>query len=431
MGAAHDETVFRRSLPRWIDPAVVFATLYADERNAFWLDAGVHAANGMSHMGASDRVVTESVLDTIRAEARVVPAAAGTALGWVGWFGYGLGLQLSGVDASVRSRHPDAAALHVTSCVSFDHTARTIELVSLDEHDLDRLQRALEHLVHPEPWLAPRAAAAVWRESDDEYLRSIEACREAIHDGEAYLLCLTTSVSVDVHPDPVAAYLALRGSNSVSTGGFVRVGDVALLSASPETFLRVGADGAVETRPIKGTRPRDADPARDTRLAVELRADEKERAENLMIVDLMRNDLGRVCATGSIEVPELFVVETHSHVHQLVSAVRGRLAPGRTAVDALEVCLPAGSMTGAPKRRAIELLDGLEHRARGLYAGAFGCLGLDGRADLSMIIRSIVLDERGATIGTGGGITALSDPAAELAEMQLKARALLAVLGAD
>jgi anthranilate synthase component 1 len=188
-------------------------------------------------------------------------------------------------------------------------------------------------------------------------------------------------------------------------------------------------DGVVRTRPIKGTRPRATDPAEDARLAAELAADEKERAENLMIVDLMRNDLARVCPPGEVAVTELFAVESHPQVHQLVSTIEGRMRPGHDAVDAIGACFPAGSMTGTPKRRAIELLDELEGADRGVYAGAFGRLGPDGSADLRMTIRTLVLDGTGATIGAGGGITALSDPAAELAEVGLKARALLAAAG--
>jgi para-aminobenzoate synthetase component 1 len=221
----------------------------------------------------------------------------------------------------------------------------------------------------------------------------------------------------------------VRASSPTHHGALIRIGGVSLLSASPERFLDIDPAGAVTTRPIKGTRPRSSEAAVDAELADELRASEKERAENLMIVDLMRNDLTRVCELGSVSVTELLEVESYAHVHQLVSTVRGQLEAGRSPIDAIEACFPAGSMTGAPKRRATELLDGLEQRARGLYAGAFGYVGLDGRVDLAMTIRTIVLDAAGATVGTGGGITALSVPSEELAEAKLKAAALLAALG--
>src|SRR5690606_11029463 len=183
-------------------------------------------------------------------------------------------------------------------------------------------------------------------------------------------------------------------------------------------------------KPIKGTRPRGRTTAQDEALHAELLGSDKERAENLMIVDLMRNDLGRVCEVGSVSVPSLLTVESYAHVHQLVSTVRGRLRDDVTVMDAVASCFPAGSMTGAPKLAAVRILDSLERRPRGIYSGAFGYVSLDGRVDLAMVIRSIVIDADGASIGAGGGITALSIPDEELAEAKLKAAALLAVLGA-
>jgi len=275
------------------------------------------------------------------------------------------------------------------------------------------------------------SGAPVWHDTPERYLASIEACRAAIREGEAYQLCLTTEARVAGAFDPLAVFDAVRAAGATHHGGLVRIGGVALVSASPERFLEVAPDGTVRTSPIKGTRPRHPDPADDARLAAELVASEKERAENLMIVDLMRNDLSRVCETGTVAVTRLLEVESYPHVHQLVSRIEGRLRGGLGAVDAVAACFPAGSMTGAPKLRAIELLDGLEARPRGPYAGAFGYLAADGAADLAMTIRTIVIDASGASVGTGGGITALSVPGEELAEARLKAAALLAALAAS
>jgi anthranilate/para-aminobenzoate synthase component I len=236
---------------------------------------------------------------------------------------------------------------------------------------------------------------------------------------------------MDAAPDPVATYLALRASSPTHHGALLRAGAVSLLSASPEQFLAVSPDGVVSTSPIKGTRPRGATEAGDWVLREELVTSEKERAENLMIVDLMRNDIGRISKVGTVSVTSLMGVESYAQVHQLVSTVRGELAEGLTAIDAIAACFPAGSMTGAPKLSATSILDRLEHRARGIYAGAFGYIGLDGSVDLAMVIRSIIIDPDGATVGTGGGITALSVPIEELAEAKLKAEALLRVLGAN
>ena len=389
-----------------IPPEELFAALAAEHENVFWFDGGPGAVSRVGY-GTPVALDAGAVLPGLRAALRDAPQ------GLVGWLGYDLRNETMGMPAVRAASSPPAAFL--------------------------RVEREWE--LGPRP-IVPRGTSsgapgpiAARRDTDAAYLAKIAACQEAIRRGDAYLLCLTTEYAVDGPVDPLATYLALRASSATGRGGILRTGGVTLLSATPERFLEV-AGGVVRTRPIKGTRPRDPDPDEDARLAAELLADEKERAENLMIVDLMRNDLARVCPPGAVGVTELFAVESHPQVHQLVSTVEGRLAPGRDAVDAIAACFPAGSMTGAPKRRAIELLaglerDGLEGSDRGVYAGAFGRLGPDGSAELNMTIRTIVLDAAGrATIGAGGGITALSDPAAELAEVELKARALLAALRA-
>jgi anthranilate synthase component 1 len=439
------------SVAGWIDPAAAFSALLADEPRAVWLDGnGV----GRSYLGVGTRLATASVAGgtvTVDGKTRVgsilgvVRSAAlvgepggvgGFRGGWVGWLGYELLGQTMGVGVRHPSARPDAAMLWVDRFVAFDHDAGTVTLCALGESwdagladwrdaTLERLAAATVLAVkEPEP------ATATWATTDSEYLGQIAECQRAIHDGEAYQLCLTTEARVDVRPDPAATYLRLRAASPSHHGSYFRVDGIALLGASPERFLTVGTDGVIESRPIKGTRPRGADAASDAALAAELLASDKERAENLMIVDLVRNDIARVSEVGSVSVPSLLVVESYPQVHQLVSTVRGRLAAGLDGVDAVAACFPAGSMTGAPKHRAVELLDALERRPRGLYSGAFGYFGVDGRIDLAMVIRSIVLDPHGATVGAGGGITALSVPDEELAEVKLKAAVLLAVLGA-
>ena len=429
--------LLRHPLGRWVDPAVAFATLHGAAQNAFWLDSS--AGGRFSYIGASDSVLGgPGVFDELRAGlvARHVPDVGGAPLGWVGWLGYELRAQTMGVPVTRASRYPDAALLAVDRCVSFDHESGEAQLLALGDEwtpELaawrDAVIAALESPVTIAPLAAP-PSTAVWRDTAAEYIEMVEACQRSIRAGDAYQLCLTTEASVDVRPDPFATYLALRASSPSHHGAFLRVGGVSLLSASPEQFLSVSPGGIVESRPIKGTRPRGATPEEDEALRDELLASDKERAENLMIVDLMRNDIGRIARVGSVSVPSLLAVETYPHVHQLVSTVRGELAEGLTGVDAVVATFPAGSMTGAPKHSATLILDVLEQHARGIYAGAFGLFSVDGTIDLAMVIRSIVIDPAGCTIGAGGGITALSEPTEELAEVRLKAAALLHVLGA-
>ena len=229
--------------------------------------------------------------------------------------------------------------------------------------------------------------------------------------------------------DPLSLYRALRRVNPAPFSSFVRFGDAAVLSSSPERFLRVGRDRWVEAKPIKGTSRRGETPAEDVRLAERLRGDEKNRAENLMIADLLRNDLGSVCEVGTVHVPDLMQVESYETVHQLVTTVRGLLREGLGPLDCIRACFPAGSMTGAPKLRTMRIIDELEGGPRGVYSGAIGYLGLDGGCDLSVAIRTIVLDGATATIGAGGAIVMQSDAEEEYEEMLLKARAALRAVG--
>jgi para-aminobenzoate synthetase component 1 len=443
--------VHESPLPGWIDPAGLAAVLFADRPVTVWLDSGIHAEYGMSYLGFGTRSLTASVaertvsvdgemyagdlLDFLRADLATGERSASTGfqLGWVGWLGYGLRAQTMGAASTHRSRYADATLLFVDLAIAFDHSSGSVTVMGLEESAVEELRATVVGL-RPSPSTIlpaepPVRAEVAWADSDDDYLRMIVACQAAIDAGDAYQLCLTTEARVAVTPDPFQTYLALRAANPSHHGAFFRAGDVSLLSSSPELFLSVAPDGTIESHPIKGTRRRGETRESDEALVAELLASDKERAENLMIVDLMRNDIARVSEVGSVSVPRLLAVETYAHVHQLVSTVRGRLAAGLTPVDAVNACFPAGSMTGAPKYSAVTILDRLEHRARGVYAGAFGYFGLDGRVELSMVIRSILLDADGATVGSGGGITALSVPAEELAEVKLKAAALLAVLG--
>ena len=430
----------RSALGRWVDPAAAFVALYGGDTDVVWLDSGPSATAGKSYLGRASRSVTSatvgSVLDFLRAELaenRIDSQGDGFELGWVGWIGYETRFETMGVPRTRTSPHPDAAFLYLDRAIEFDHATGEVTLVELGD-DAEWRARVAEALDAPPKIVAPLASSSpaipAWRDSDDEYLAKIRECQARIAAGDAYLLCLTNEVRVDGTSDPVTTYLALRASSPTHHGALLRIGEIALLSSSPEQFLTVTPSGVVESRPIKGTRPRGETVESDAALAAELAASEKERAENLMIVDLMRNDIGSVSQIGSVEVPSLLTVESYAQVHQLVSTVRGQLATGLVGMDAVVACFPAGSMTGTPKSSATRILDLLEGEPRGIYSGVFGYFGLDGRIDLAMVIRSIVLTPDGATIGAGGGITALSEPDEELAEVKLKAAALLRALGA-
>ena len=430
--------VLSAPLGRWVDPAVAYRAICGNSDSAFWLDSGQGATIGTSYIGLAADVRTEfdgPVLDWLRDSLAVEQvdasdASSGFTLGWVGWLGYELRAETMAMPVERPSRHPDAAWLRIERALAFDHSTGRVTVMALDDAEAWRTE-VLNALSRDAP--PPVAQGAVgdvtWAYQDDEYLRMIAQCQRAIVEGDAYLLCLTTEVRVGGSPDPVATYLALRESSPTHHGALVRAGGVSLLSASPEQFLTVSTAGIVTTSPMKGTRPRGSTEVGDWQLRHELEDSVKERAENVMIVDLMRNDIGRVSKPGTVGVTGLLAVESYAQVHQLVSTVRGELADGLTGVDAIEACFPAGSMTGAPKLSATTILDRLEQRPRGIYSGAFGYVGFDGTVDLAMVIRSIIIDQDGATIGTGGGITALSVPAEELAETKLKAAALLAVLG--
>ncbi|HEU5222977.1 MAG TPA: anthranilate synthase component I family protein [Candidatus Lumbricidophila sp.] len=453
----------------WRDPERVFCSVAAAEPVAVWLDTGRAATAGRSVIGISDAadVLVASldssdpvaVLTALRGRLERTSASLGdptatSPLGWVGWLSYEFGAANLGVPFS-ETGTPDAAFLFLDRAIVCDHATRTIELHWLDD-DADpqntsrarwamAMLRRVESIDADEPagadpiaatTTAPavpggHGASVIWRESPEHYRELIEACQDAIVRGDAYQLCLTTQAEVAADVDPVAAYLRLRRVSPSHHGGYLRFGDVALLSASPEQFLLVDRDGTVTTKPMKGTRRRSDDPAADAALRAELLASDKERAENLMIVDLMRNDLSKVAELGSVQVTALHAVEAYPQVFQLVSSVSAKLRPGLTALDAVVETFPAGSMTGAPKISAMNLLHGFERGPRGIYSGTFGCLGLDGSADLAMVIRSIVVTPGRATIGTGGGITALSVPVDEVEETRLKARALIAVLTGD
>jgi para-aminobenzoate synthetase len=459
----HAPRLLIRSLPRIPDPATAFARLFGDDSHAFWIDReaassfpGTSGSTVMgSAAGAGSEVLTQeagddaggSIFEVLRQRLRERRAPADGrfdfAGGYVGYLGYETKADL-GSPGRHRSPVPDACLIYASRLVVLDHAAGEAHAIALLERgedptaaeaEIEAMRRTLESI--PADTEAHRSSAGVAAGEPtlaldrDEYLEAIAAARRCLAAGESYEICLTNQVETRLDPetDPLDLYRALRRRSPAPQAAYLRCGPVAILSASPERFLRIGRDRTVEARPIKGTRPRGADAEADRELREELLASAKDRAENLMIVDVLRNDLGRVCAIGSVEVDRLMEVESFAQVHQLVSTIRGTLADGRDPIDCVESCFPGGSMTGAPKLRTMEILDRLEPVARGPYSGALGVFGLDGEVDLSIVIRTIVIADDVATIGSGGAITVLSDPAEEFEEMLLKARPLLEVLG--
>ncbi|MBV8993487.1 MAG: aminodeoxychorismate synthase component I [Pseudonocardiales bacterium] len=361
------------------------------------------------------------------------------ALGWVGYTGYELKAECGGRLVH-RSENPDAAMIFADRGLVVDHLTATTYLLALADPADDTGARAwlrhtaarLNALAGASPWPVrhPLALGEVGlRHERTQYLELIAACHRAIKEGESYEVCLTNMVLGKATIDPWPAYQVLRAQSPAPFAAWLRFADLFVLSTSPERFIRVSRRGVVESRPIKGTRPRGLSPEQDRLLREELAASEKDRAENLMIVDLVRHDLGSCAQPGSVHVPSIFDVESYAHVHQLVSTVRARLRSGVSAVDCVRAAFPGGSMTGAPKLRTMQIIDDLERGARGIYSGALGYLSLNGAADLAIVIRTLVITPGKVSFGVGGAITALSDDAAEFEETIIKASAITSVLG--
>lgn len=403
-----------------VDAERVFHSMIANVEGGFWLDDSL--GETVSYLGVGSAIENAN-FDSFDADTNS-PVAR------VGWISYGERESSIGVSVGME-RHVRNVVLDVGWVVEFDHRDGSVMLYTRpDINAVEMVGRLSLAAVSDIPPLSMNSSTrtALWRDSTERYEHAIGECLRHITDGDAYQLCLTTAVDVPGEIDAPDTYRALRSLAPTHNGGFINAAGVSLLSASPESFLTVRGRIA-STKPIKGTRRRSMDPADDFLLKHELLESAKERAENLMIVDLCRNDLSLVCETGSVTVPALHVVETYSTVHQLVSTVTGRLRGDVSAATAARALFPAGSMTGAPKVSAVEILAGLESGERGIYSGVFGFSGR-GDISLSMTIRSIVVDDAGATIGVGGGITADSVPIDEVHEVGVKADALLRVLGA-
>lgn len=463
----------------------LFEALFGEQEHAFWLDSAEHptklgqcsflgaslgahrlvleydVARGVvtSHDAAGTHSATETIFGVLERElaARALPTpdtpARGLAGGFVGYLGYECKADC-GSSNTHSSDIPDAVQLFANRMIAVDHASgRTYCIaVSLDEDDAREAQswlaqaqaevsrtlgaptRELDAAGTPNPpqdtLNPPQDEPVIFRPARgrEQYLADILRCQSALAAGESYEVCLTDQIHTDAAPDPWYLYRGLRRSNPAPFAAFLKLGEVSIVSSSPERFLSIDRQRKVMARPIKGTAPRSADPAQDETTRKELAGDEKTFAEHLMIVDLLRNDLGRVCEVDSVRVPELMAIEQYATVHQMISNIEGTLEAGRSAIDCVRACFPGGSMTGAPKLRTMEIIDDIEREARGVYSGAIGWFGLDGTVDLSIVIRTIVMRPSATTIGAGGAIVMQSDPAEEFEEILLKARAPMAAI---
>jgi para-aminobenzoate synthetase len=406
------------------DPAAVFADLAARHDRMFWLDGGgsrswsgrrsllgglgdddvslTFDATGrlVTRHTASDEVIGDDIFAALADE--LVVDAGDASVHWVGYLGYAA---RSDLPALLGGAAPDAVWMRVRDPIVIEHEP-----------------------VVPQPGRRPAPDTPV----PDGYAAAYDEVQRQLRAGNSYEVNLTYREAVLSDVDPVKAYLRLRRSNAGPYSGFLRHRGIDLLSSSPERFATVDRQRWLEAKPIKGTTPRATDPSEDAELADRLATDPKFRAENLMIVDLLRNDLSMVCEPGTVSVPSLMAVESYPSVHQLVSTIRGRLRDDVDTIAALRALFPAGSMTGAPKLRTMQIIESVEDTPRGVYAGAFGWICADGRADLGVVIRSLVATPAGTAyryeIGTGGGITVRSDPVEEYAETRWKAERLRACL---
>ena len=326
---------------------------------------------------------------------------------------------------------PDARlGLYAWALIS-DHQLATSQLVfhpSLAQAERQRLIRLFSTAASEPPAAFSLTTVVATDISADDYRQAFERIQQYIQAGDCYQINLTQRFRARCQGDPWAAYCALRTACPTPFSGFQLLADgSALLSFSPERFIRV-SDQQVETRPIKGTRPRGKDEAEDAALAAELLASAKDRSENLMIVDLLRNDLGRSCTIGSVKVPELFSLESYPNVHHMVSSVTGELAPGKDALDLIAGSFPGGSITGAPKIRAMQIIDELEPSRRALYCGSLLYVDVRGQMDSSIAIRSLLVKDGQVSCWGGGAIVADSDWQAEYQESITKVKVLLDTL---
>jgi para-aminobenzoate synthetase component 1 len=431
-------------LPYRSDAAHYYAAL-ADLPWSVWLDSGgmsrydILTAAPQSTLVLNDDDTQGDSFAWVRRELgeRVasienVPFAGGA----LGYWGYDLNQRkFSGVEKEGKhlpDTAPDMAIGIYDWALVLDHQQHTARLVSHlrfveTEKLLPQILKRLQgNFPHPQDSFKVHGKISS-NFTPASYASAFTKVKDYLKSGDCYQVNLAQRFSAAASGDALGAYLKLRSLSPAPYSAFLNLPQTQILCASPERFLRV-QNGCVETRPIKGTRPRGSDTQQDRQLADELRSHPKDRAENLMIVDLLRNDLGKNCVPGSVRVPKIFEVESYANVHHLVSTVEGKLAEGRDALHLLRDCFPGGSVTGAPKQRAMQIIEQLEPNRRGIYCGAIGYIGFDGNMDSNIVIRTLVYSGNEIRFWVGGGIVADSEMTAEYQETLDKASAMLELL---
>lgn len=390
----------------------------------------VRSPVGVTHSGEDPFALLRKQLDSPIAPLSDIPFAGGA----LGYWSYDLARRYSRIPVCARDdEHLAEMAVGIYDwAIIVDHHELTTRLVSRQRYPetaqwLPQIQARLNTTdlkAAPDFRVVGKVVSNL---TQDEYRHAFEAVQKYLHEGDCYQVNLAQRYSAQAEGDAFAAYLELRCMSPAPYSAFLDWPQVQVLCTSPERFLQV-RQGRVETMPIKGTRRRSGDATEDARLADELRQHPKDRAENLMIVDLLRNDLSKSCEPGSVRTPTLFEVESFSNVHHLVSTVEGRLKAGCDAIDVLQSCFPGGSITGAPKQRAMEIIEELEPQRRGVYCGAIGYIGNDGNMDTNIAIRTLVYSRNEIRCWAGGGIVADSQCDAEYQETLDKASAMLELM---
>lgn len=462
---AIDLHLYCEKLDDWLNPEIVFETLFGDKEYSYWLDSSalIGDENCFSFMGDNSGDLSHVLLYDVSIRALVINSNQREILndvdlfdymdrqldkynilnksslpfefygGYVSYFGYEM-KELCGYENGKQSKHPDFASIFSDRFIAFDHKREEMWLVYLSREGdrakatqwYDAIKSKLKHTkVNINKQVVKSGDPITFHSEIDKnkYISCINRAKQYIEEGESYEVCLTTRFEAEVNVDGLSVYKELREINPAPYSSYLKFGEYSILSSSPERFVKSDPYGHVETKPIKGTISRGRNQREDEQQKSALRLSVKDMAENLMIVDLLRNDLSKISTVGSVNVDNLMEIETFATVHQMVTTISSRLKKDLKISDFMKSLFPGGSMTGAPKKRTLQIIDELEISARGIYSGCIGYFSLSGSIDLGIVIRTIVSDANGVSIGAGGAITALSNPGAEYDEVVLKAMA--------